>query len=44
MYTCFHCHSDQAELIALTDSDTMWSKDTLKSLVDVMVGHDQYRK
>lgn len=43
MYTCFHIHSDDTELIALTDSDTLWEEDTLINLVEVMVGHDAYR-
>jgi hypothetical protein len=43
MYTCFHCHSEETELVALTDSDTFWNVDTLSNLVNVMVGHDNYR-
>jgi len=39
MYTCFHCHSEETELVALTDSDTFWNVDTLTNLVQVMVGH-----
>lgn len=44
MYTCMQLHNDSIEMIALTDSDTMWNTDTLSRLVEVMVGHDAYRE
>ncbi len=31
-------------MVALTDSDTLWEKDTLENLVKVIVGHDKYRE
>ena len=44
MYTAMNMHTEDIELVALTDSDTLWEKDTLENLVKVIVGHDRYRE
>jgi len=43
MYTCFHCHSEETEFVYLTESNSTLNVDTLTNMVQVMVGHDNYR-